>query len=248
MGRMRRAAGVVRSIAAYYGVPFRARRMAGFYSKFVARGALAFDVGAGDGNRIRVFRRLGARVVAVEPRPDLARLLRCMFRRDPDVVVLAVAVAVGAGPGRIHTGAAGPAASAPSSDFAAPGSTDRPFPRVSRDGTPHGAVTTLDALIARHGPPGFVCLDLDGREADALRGLGRAVPAVSFRYRPAARGAALACLDRLESLGRYGFNWSAGASCQLAATDWLDAARMREVLLRMPPGAGGGSIYARHLR
>ena len=32
---------------------------------------LAFDVGSHAGNRVRAFRRLGARVVAVEPQPDL---------------------------------------------------------------------------------------------------------------------------------------------------------------------------------
>ncbi|HSO07197.1 MAG TPA: FkbM family methyltransferase [Pelomicrobium sp.] len=246
MGRLRRAAGVARSLAAYYGGPFRARRMAGFYSKFVARGSLAFDIGAHAGNRIRAFRRLGARVIAVEPQPDLSRMLRFMFRRDPEVVVLAVAV--GAQPEGLRRSAAEPAAKAPASGWAAHGSTERSFQRVFRDARADAGVSTLDALIARHGPPAFVCLDLDGREADALHGLGRAVPALSFRYRPAARRAALACLDRLESLGRYGYNWSAGASCQLAATDWLDAARMREVLLRMPPGAVGGFVYARQLR
>ena len=42
-------------------------RLALFYGGFVRKGDVAFDVGANLGNRLRVFRRLGCKVVAVEP-------------------------------------------------------------------------------------------------------------------------------------------------------------------------------------
>src|SRR5690606_19413489 len=75
------AYGMLRSLAIYYGVPWRGRRMARLYAEFVAPGSLCFDVGAHAGNRVRCWRGLGARVVAVEPQPEFVRLLRLLFGR-----------------------------------------------------------------------------------------------------------------------------------------------------------------------
>ncbi|HEY1471426.1 MAG TPA: FkbM family methyltransferase [Candidatus Acidoferrum sp.] len=41
------------------------------YSEFVSAGDLVFDIGANIGDYAEMFARLGARVVAVEPNPEL---------------------------------------------------------------------------------------------------------------------------------------------------------------------------------
>ena len=92
-----RAFGVARSLAMYYGIPFRARRLRRFYSQFVRPGALCFDVGAHAGNRVRCFRKLGARVVAIEPQPDFVRILRWLYGDDDGVEFVAQAVGRSAG-------------------------------------------------------------------------------------------------------------------------------------------------------
>ncbi|MFZ5555992.1 MAG: FkbM family methyltransferase [Pseudomonadota bacterium] len=245
MGGVTRALGIARSLAMYYGNPRKARRMAGFYSAFVARGSLAFDIGAHAGNRVRCFRRLGARVVAVEPQPDFARLLRFLFRGDPDVTVVEAAVGATAGSARLQVAERTPTVSTLSLRWAARVGQDPSFRGVSWAEGPEVEVTTLEALIVRYGAPGFVKIDVEGLEADVLRGLGRPLPALSFEYLPAARDVALACVDRLESLGRYRYNWSAGETHRLAAPEWLDAAVIRNLLRRPPAGAGSGDIYAR---
>ena len=49
------------------------------YGRFVRRGDLVFDIGAHVGDRVASFRRLGARVVAVEPQPAMVKLLRLFY-------------------------------------------------------------------------------------------------------------------------------------------------------------------------
>ena len=55
------------------------------YGSFVRRGDLVFDVGAHVGDRVASFRRLGARVVAVEPQPALVKVLKLFYGRSADV-------------------------------------------------------------------------------------------------------------------------------------------------------------------
>lgn len=64
-----------------YYAPGRAAVLDAFYGRFLGAGELAFGIGAHVGDRSASFRRLGARVVAVEPQqPRLLRALRLLFR------------------------------------------------------------------------------------------------------------------------------------------------------------------------
>lgn len=234
--------GVLRSLAMYYGVPRRGRRLARLYAQFIEPGALCFDVGAHVGNRVRCWRRLGARVVAVEPQADFARLLTLLFRRDDAVTVLETAV--GRAPGRapLHVSPRTPTVTTLSADWIAAVSEDPSFKGVRWSTAGSVPVTTLDRLIAEHGPPQFVKIDVEGYEAEVLAGLSSPVPALSFEYVAAARDIALACVERLEALARYEYNWSPGEQSELASAEWLGAAGISEFLAKLPRS---GDVYAR---
>ena len=78
---LRTARGVMRSLGIYYGWHQRRRSSAmdALYRRFVKRGDLVFDIGAHVGDRVAAFRRLGAKVVAVEPQPALASALGMIY-------------------------------------------------------------------------------------------------------------------------------------------------------------------------
>ena len=84
----------MRSLGIYYGWQQRGRPVAmdALYARFVKSGDLVFDIGAHVGDRVAAFRRLGARVVAIEPQRALNFVIGMMYGRDDHVVIERVAV------------------------------------------------------------------------------------------------------------------------------------------------------------
>ncbi|GAA5127650.1 hypothetical protein GCM10025762_56920 [Haloechinothrix salitolerans] len=223
--------------------------MVRFFGDFLQPGDVAFDIGAHVGSRVRAWRQLGVRVIAVEPQPDCLRILRLLFDRDPDVVIVPMAVGASRGQVRMNISTTAPTVSSMSRDWIESVATDPGFARVRWDRAIDVDVTTLDALIARHGEPAFCKIDVEGFEGEVLKGLTRPVPALSFEYLPAAHDAALAALDLVERLGAatsgYRYNYSPIETMRLASDHWLDAAQLARLLERFRPMGRSGDVYAR---
>ena len=249
---LNRVRGIVRSLVVYHGQPAKHRRALRLYREFLGPGDLAFDVGAHVGGRVRTWRRLGARVVAVEPQPDCLRVLRLFFGRDRDVVVVAGAVGAEAGRARLDVSTATPTVSSMSPQWRESVAADRSFARVRWDRSVEVEVTTLDDLIALHGPPAFCKIDVEGFELDVLAGLTHPVRALSFEYLPPTHDTALAVLDRVERLGApaggYEYNYSPVETMRFASDRWLDAADLARLLDRVRPAGRSGDVYARLAR
>ncbi len=178
--RLKTARGIVRSLRIYYGHRARSAAMDRVYRRFVQRGDLVFDVGAHVGDRIASFRRLGARVVAVEPQPALVKVLKLIYGRASDVTIEAVAVGGNSGTAELMINPDNPTVSTASRGFisAARGAPGWETQRWTK--TAQVPMTTLDALIARHGVPAFIKIDVEGFEAEALAGLSQPIKALSF--------------------------------------------------------------------
>lgn len=245
MSHVRRLAGLVRSLAIYHGIPFRQARLRRFHALFVSRGDLVFDLGAHAGNRTRAFAAMGCRVVAVEPQPHLAGVLKLLYGWRRDVTL--VPVAVGASPGRLalHLNLVNPTVATGSSAFIAAAKEADGWREQRWTRQVIVEQTTLDALIAAHGRPAFIKIDVEGFEADVLAGLSQPVAALSFEFTTIQRDVASAALKRCAALGRYRFNAALGESQTLAFADWLDETDIRDWLNGLPAAANSGDIYAR---
>jgi FkbM family methyltransferase len=215
------------------------------YGEFVQPGDLVFDIGAHVGDRTAAFRRLGARVVAVEPQPALVRTLKLLYGRDRAVTIEAVAIGRNAGMVEFSLNIDNPTVSTASDAF-----------RTAADGAPgwegqawtstiRVPAITLDALVSRHGPPRFIKLDVEGLEAEALAGLTRPSPTLSFEFTTIQRGVAAACIERCTQLGYAHYNAVLGERQALVHHDWVSAEEIAAWLSALPQSANSGDIYAR---
>ncbi|MBX9828801.1 MAG: FkbM family methyltransferase [Xanthobacteraceae bacterium] len=240
---LRTVRGVLRSLRVYYGHRQRNAAMDRLYGQFVGEGDLVFDVGSHVGDRIGAFRRLGARVVALEPQPALVTTLKLLYGRDRNVAIEAKAVGRASGEIELKINVDNPTVSTASDAFV---------------GAAHGAagwegqvwaksirvpMTTLDALIAAHGHPAFIKIDVEGFEAEALAGLTQPVKALSFEFTTIQRDVARACIERCGALGYAKFNAALGESQELGA--WRTADEVGRWLNELPHAANSGDIYAR---
>ena len=236
--------GLYRSLDVYYGDPARDAAMDKLYRRFVRPGGLAFDIGSHVGDRIGAFRRCGARVVALEPQPDCAHVIRSIYAGDQDVVLMEAACGPKAGKLALHINSANPTVTTASPEFVAAANGAGGWEGQTWDRVIEVPVTTLDALIAANGRPDFVKIDVEGFEADVLAGLSSALPALSFEFTTIQRDVALACLARLGQIGDYRFDVALGESQILSFGQWVGAEDMGRHISALPHEANSGDVYA----
>jgi FkbM family methyltransferase len=243
--RSRRGVGILLSLLRYYGLPGKIALLTRFYAQFVRSGDLCFDLGAHVGDRIRAFYKLGAQVVAVEPYPVCADLLRGWYGARPDITLIEAAVGRERGTRQLHISRRNPTLNTLSTGWMRDIQRSHQFKGIEWDITIKVKVTTLDDLIREYGPPGFCKIDVEGYELEVLEGLSCAVPALSFEYNPAVPEMALACISRLTALGEYEFNWTVREIPRFRSRAWLDLDSMGDKLRALPLEARTGDVYAR---
>ena len=240
----RTARGVIRSLSIYYGGRHNRAAMDRLYGRFVKPGDLVFDVGAHVGDRIAAFRRLGVRVIACEPNPALVRTLRLIYGRDSAVTIEQVAVGRTEGNIELKINVDNPTVSTASRDFVTASQGAPGWEGQTWDKAVTVPMTTLDTLIARHGVPAFIKIDVEGFEGQALAGLSQPVAALSFEFTTIQRDVAHACLLRCHELGYVRYNAALGESQTLVHDGWQDAEAIGRWLDGLPMEANSGDVYA----
>jgi FkbM family methyltransferase len=236
--------GIVRSLLLYYNDGERRAAMVLLYGRFVKSGDLVFDIGAHVGDRIAAFRRLGARVVAVEPQPALIKTLKLLYGRDRAVTIEPLAVAGRPGMIELKLNLDNPTVSTASDALVQATHGARGWKGQKWTKTIGVPVITLDALIKRHGTPAFIKIDVEGLEAEVLAGLSHAIPALSFEFTTIQLTVATDCIARCATLGYARYNAILGERHALIHPDWLSAEEITDWLACLPAEANSGDVYA----
>lgn len=237
--------GIFRSLRIYYGNRRHGPAMDRLYRQFVKPGDLVFDIGSHVGDRVAAFRRLDARVVAVEPQPALVKTLRLFYGRDANVAIEATAIGRQAGEIELSLNIDNPTVSTASKDFIAAAADAPGWQGQNWGKRVRVPLTTIDALMARHGVPVFMKIDVEGFEAEALAGMTKPVAALSFEFTTIQRDVARACIERCVALGYKSFNAILGESQKFVHIDWQDAGALARWLDALPAEANSGDVYAR---
>jgi FkbM family methyltransferase len=205
-----------------------------FYRKLLQgfpAGGLIFDVGANQGDKADVFLKLGARVVAVEPNEYSRNVLAGKFLNfrlfKKPITLVGKAVGESKKIQEMWIDAPGSALNTFSDKWMQTLKDD-----PGRIGVPLGfgqgkqekvEMTTLDDLIVGYGNPFFIKIDVEGYEINALRGLTRPVPFLSFEVNlPEFQAEGVECLKCLHEISRDGaFNYADDMGDGLALKQWL---------------------------
>jgi FkbM family methyltransferase len=205
---------------------FNKRRF--FYSSFIKPGQLVFDVGANMGNRIDIFTELTSSVVAVEPQPACIAALKKRFGNKIKIEEVGLADK----PGELEMFIADESTISTFSKEFADTLKETRFKRNNWDNKIKVPITTLDALIEKHGVPHFCKIDVEGFEYEVLSGLNMALPLISFEYCvPEFTNKVIDCINRLHKLdSNLRYNFSKEETMQWEHGAWFDYAEFYELV------------------
>jgi FkbM family methyltransferase len=208
---------------------YRKERVA-FYSQFVSKNDLVFDIGANVGDYTQLFVDLGARVVAVEPNAKLVELLK---KVRPFDLVAVEGVALGSKEGTADLYVCDhDCLTTLSDEWIAVAGRSKRFSGIEWHRKIVVPVSTLDVLIKKFGAPQFIKIDVEGFEREVLKGLSTPPKFLSFEFNSEFMEAAAACLQLDCFPPDAGFNLVKDLSLNFMFEHWVS----RDELLRLLEG------------
>jgi FkbM family methyltransferase len=176
-----------------------------FYSTYLKKGDLCFDIGANIGGKPNIFNRLHSRIVAVEPDPQAFLLLKRRFGHHKNIILYNCAIAANSGSTTLFI-ADNPTLSTIDAINKSQLTSD---PRFNQHYIKeiNVNVLTLDILIEKHGIPKYIKIATVGYEYEILKGLSLPIKYLSVTCNmPYQADMALNCVARIEQFGMYEFN------------------------------------------
>ena len=204
------------------------QKMLEFYSQFISVGDVCFDIGANIGNRTKIFLKLGAKVVAVEPQKECLRILKARYRNKRLIVMQKV---LGASEGEAELMISGAnTISSLSRDWIEAVKRSGRFSNYLWETKQTVSMTTLDSLIVTYGIPSFIKIDVEGFEYQVIQGLSQPIKTISLEFTPEYIESTFKCIDYLQSIGNIRLNYSIEETSQLALVKWVKSQEMKKIL------------------
>ncbi|MFZ3085686.1 MAG: FkbM family methyltransferase [Candidatus Hydromicrobium sp.] len=229
------------------------KKLLKFYSQFIKKDDLCFDIGANLGSRTEVFLRLGAKVVAVEPQNICMKKLKKKYGSNKKVFLIQKAISDNEGEEELMISDTHTISSMSKNWMKSLKSSDMLLVSTSAfqwQKSIKVQVTTLDRLIKEYGRPTFCKIDVEGYEYKVLKGLSKPIDAVSFEFIPTQEFVLIAIdtIKHLATIGKVMFNYSLGESTTLVLEEWVEPEKISSILLKLPQKTFiWGDIYAKFI-
>lgn len=216
-----------------------------FYSQFVDRGDLCFDVGANVGRRTKVFLKLGAIVIAVEPQEHCMEQLRKKYGKDNKVVLVQKAVGEKEGHAEMML-CDSHSLSSLSKDWIESVKASGRYSACIWNKSVTVPMVTLDDLISQYGKPAFMKIDVEGYEYQALKGLSQPIKVICFESTPEFMASAIKCVEHLSRIATARFNYCLeDKQTTLALPEWVTPEQICEILISLRDKKAVGDVYAK---
>ena len=229
------------------------KKLLKFYSRFIKKDDLCFDIGANYGRRTEIFLKLGARVVAVEPQDACMQELEKKYGSNKRVILVKKAISDKQGEEELMISDSHTLSSMSKEWINSIKSSDMFFVSTqafSWQKTAKVRVTTLNHLIKEYGKPAFLKIDVEGYEYKVLKSLSEPIKVISFEFTPTQVFilSAINIVKHLASIGEVKFNYSFGESISLVLNEWVGPDEISNILLNLPKKTPiSGDIYARFI-
>lgn len=198
----------------------RRGKLARFYSQFIRPNDVVFDIGANIGVYSEVFQSVGARVIAVEPNPEVAEQIAWTTSRER-VTIVNAAVGGTAGKCKLFVNEV-TVISSVSADWVEREQGGKWVKEIEVD------MVAIDDLVAKYGMPRFIKLDVEGFEVTALSGMTEQPEYLSFEFHRETLDKDEACFEKLSPSTRFDFVISEPFKFEI--DQWVDR---KEILSRL---------------
>lgn len=215
-----------------------------FFSQFINKGDLCFDIGANNGSKTALFLELGAKVICVEPQESCIQILKKLYDNNTNIIIVDKGVADKEGYLELQICEDANTISTMSENWRTNGRFSKNYKWSKKQLV---SVTTLDNLISEFGIPKFCKIDIEGYEFVALKGLTKRIPYISFEFTKEFLNDSMECIDYLLSLGNADFNCSLGESNILLLDSWSSKEKLYGKIDSLDEDLLWGDIYVRFI-
>lgn len=214
-----------------------------FYSAFVRKGDLVFDVGAHVGRHAELFTDLGAAVVSIEPNPSCCEQLRHLAKIRN---VRVENCAAGDAPGKLKLRICQDSVISTVVEAWYEGAKRSPLHQDAQwTESVEVNVVTLDQLAVRYGIPSFVKIDAEGYDDHVLKGMSFRPRALSFEFNRLLPQAAERCFGTSVLSRGYEFNFSRGLDLKYVSENWMSGQELCSRLSDFAEDEEYGDVFAR---